>query len=124
MATPPTDDQRAALRAALTQLTAALGVPDPDDLQLPDDLDPDRLAALQATGLMDSAPDPGFDRLAGLAAEMIDAPVALVSLVGEDRQFFKSCIGLPEPWSERRETPLSHSFCTPASLRLALRLSL
>lgn len=42
--------QRAALRAALTQLTVALGVPDPDDLQLPDDLDPpepepDRLEA-------------------------------------------------------------------------------
>jgi PAS domain S-box-containing protein len=37
--------------------------------------------------------------------------VALVSLVDEHRQFFKSCVGLPEPWAARRQTPLSHSFC-------------
>jgi len=37
--------------------------------------------------------------------------VALVSLVDSDRQFFKSCIGLAEPWASERETPLSHSFC-------------
>ena len=37
--------------------------------------------------------------------------MALVSLVDEDRQFFKSEVGLPAPWSERRQTPLSHSFC-------------
>jgi GAF domain-containing protein len=34
-----------------------------------------------------------------------------VSLVDADRQFFKSALGLPEPWATRRETPLSHSFC-------------
>src|SRR6185503_4263119 len=39
------------------------------------------------------------------------APVALVSLVDEERQFFKSAIGLQEPWASRRETPLSFSFC-------------
>ena len=38
-------------------------------------------------------------------------PVALISLVDEDRQFFKSCVGLEEPWHSARETPLSHSFC-------------
>jgi GAF domain-containing protein len=73
--------------------------------------DPERLAALRATGLLDSPPEPGFDRLTALASEILGAPVALVSLVAEDRQFFKSCVGLPEPWSSRRETPLSHSFC-------------
>jgi signal transduction histidine kinase len=44
----------------------------------------------------------------------LNVPVALVSLVDEDRQFFKSCIGLPEPWASRRGTPLSHSFCQHA----------
>jgi hypothetical protein len=73
--------------------------------------DPARLAALGQTGLMDSPAEQSFDRLTGLAAEILAAPVALVSLVDEDRQFFKSCVGLPAPWSERRETPLSHSFC-------------
>ena len=38
-------------------------------------------------------------------------PVALVSLVDDRRQFFKSQTGLPEPWASARETPLSHSFC-------------
>ena len=70
-----------------------------------------RLAALQSTQLLDTGPEPSFDRLASLAARFLGVPVSLVSLVDSDRQFFKSCIGLPEPWATRRETPLSHSFC-------------
>ena len=70
-----------------------------------------RLASLSRSGLMDSAAEPAFDRLTILAAELLRVPVALVSLVDERRQFFKSCVGLPEPWSTDRETPLSHSFC-------------
>ena len=73
--------------------------------------DPARLAALRGTGQLDSPPDPGFDRHVRLAAEVLNAPVALVSLIDEDRQFLKSCIGVEEPWASRRETPLSHSFC-------------
>ena len=42
---------------------------------------------------------------------LLGAPVALVSLVDADRQFFKSAIGLPEPYASARQTPLSHSFC-------------
>ena len=76
--------------------------------------DPDRVSALQETGLLDSDADPAFDRIARLAAQVLNAPVALVSLVDADRQFFKSCLGLPEPWASRRETPLSHSFCQHA----------
>ena len=73
--------------------------------------DPARLAALHAVALLDTPTEESFDRLTWLAARFLQAPVALVSLVDADRQFFKSCIGLPEPWSSRRETPLSHSFC-------------
>jgi GAF domain-containing protein len=76
--------------------------------------DSDRLEALHATGLLDSDVAPEFDRLARLAAHVLHAPVALVSLVAEDRQFFKSCLGLPEPWASRREAPLTHSFCQHA----------
>jgi signal transduction histidine kinase len=72
------------------------------------------MAALRATALLDSEPEEGFDRLTRLASSVLRVPVALVSLVDEDRQFFKSCIGLPEPWSSRRGTPLSHSFCQHA----------
>ena len=74
-------------------------------------LDEHRIAALEATGLLDSPPDPAFDRLTRVATEALGAPVALVSLVDADRQFFTSSHGLAEPWASRRETPLSHSYC-------------
>ena len=70
-----------------------------------------RLLALQQTALLDSPAEESFDRLTRLAAKVLHAPAAFVSLVGEDRQFFKSCVGLPEPWSSLRGTPLTHSFC-------------
>jgi PAS domain S-box-containing protein len=73
--------------------------------------DANRLAALASTGLLDSAAEPSFDRLTRLATRLLGTPVALVSLVDANRQFFKSCVGLPEPWASQRETPLSHSFC-------------
>lgn len=73
--------------------------------------EPDRLAELNDTGLLDSPPEQSFDRLTKLASKLLDTPVALMSLVDKDRQFFKSQIGLDEPWAEARQTPLSHSFC-------------
>jgi GAF domain-containing protein len=76
--------------------------------------DPDRLDALRATGLLDSDVTPSFDRLARLAAHVLNASVALVSLVDADRQFFKSCLGMPEPWASDRQSPLTHSFCQHA----------
>lgn len=76
--------------------------------------DPERLTALQASGLLDSEPEERFDVLARVAARILHAPVALVSLVDEDRQFFKACFGIAEPWASDRQTPLSHSFCQHA----------
>jgi GAF domain-containing protein len=73
--------------------------------------DPARLSALRDTGLLDSPPEEPFDRLTRLASKLLDVPVALVSLVEDDRQFFKSSVGLPEPYASERETPLTHSFC-------------
>lgn len=74
-------------------------------------LNPARLAALVSCGLMDSAADAAFDRFTRLVAKWLDVPTALVSLVDDHRQFFKSALGLSEPWASRRETPLTHSFC-------------
>jgi|RhiMethySRZTD1v2_1073278.scaffolds.fasta_scaffold27118_3 formate hydrogenlyase transcriptional activator len=70
-----------------------------------------RLAALRRTALLDSPPEEAFDRLTRLAMRILHAPAAYVSLVDDQRQFFKSSVGLPEPWASRRETPLTHSFC-------------
>jgi GAF domain-containing protein len=70
-----------------------------------------RLAALHRSGLLDSPAESAFDRFTRLATRVLRAPTALISLVDHDRQFFKSAVGLGEPWASRRETPLSHSFC-------------
>ena len=73
--------------------------------------DPARLAALRAVALLDTPAEEAFDRLARLAVSVLNAPVALVTLIDADREFLKSCIGLPEPWASRRELPLTHAFC-------------
>jgi DNA-binding transcriptional MerR regulator len=75
-----------------------------------------RLRALQQTALLDTPPEEAFDRLTRLATRMLAAPISLVSLVEPKRQFFKSCLGLGEPWASQRESPLSHSFCKHAVL--------
>lgn len=70
-----------------------------------------RLSALQRLGLLDTPPEAAFDRLTRVACRVLKTPIGLVSLVDQNRQFFKSCVGLPEPFATQRETPVSHSFC-------------
>ncbi|WP_323763592.1 HWE histidine kinase domain-containing protein [Marinovum sp.] len=74
-------------------------------------VDPNRLAALARTRLMDSETEAVFDRTVRIATEAIGVPVGLLSLVDGQRQFFKAQIGLPEETARARQTPLSHSFC-------------
>lgn len=76
--------------------------------------DPERLEALRATGLLDSGPDPALDRLADTARRVMNAPVALITLVEADRQVLKACPGLKQPWASRGEMPNSHSYCRHA----------
>lgn len=102
--------------ADVAALQAALGpkeqeVPVPAEAPAEIVRHPMRLAALQASGLLDTAPDDSFDRLTLLVSRLLGTPTALLSLVDSDRQFFKSAVGLPEPWASARQTPLSHSFC-------------
>lgn len=73
--------------------------------------DPVRLDALRRTDLLDSPAEEAFDRYTRLLTRILGAPVSLVSLVDDDRQFFKSAAGLGEPWASARGTGLSHSFC-------------
>ncbi len=80
--------------------------------QLTDTLnDPHRLEVLHQLGLLDTPAEHSFDRLTRLATMILGKPVSLVSLVDSDRQFFKSFVGLDEPWASAQQTPLSHSFC-------------
>jgi formate hydrogenlyase transcriptional activator len=75
---------------------------------------PERLAALRQTALLDTPPEEAFDRLTRLATNILGVPAAYVSLVDGNRQFFKSSVGLPEPFASSRQSPLSQSFCRHA----------
>ena len=79
----------------------------------------ERLAALQRAELLDTPPEEVFDRLTQLATELLHVPVAVVSLVDADREFFKSAVGLPTGWSERRETPRAQSLAELALMAKA-----
>ena len=71
----------------------------------------DRLRAIDESGLLDGLPRPELDALTRRAAEQLEAPVALMSIVGADRQFFASHYGLEGELATVRETALDHSYC-------------
>ena len=77
--------------------------------------DPRRLKAVKEAGLLEQdARVTSFDRLTRVAAGALNAPVALVSIVDEERQLLKGCVGVAEPWASSREMPLSLSYCQHA----------
>lgn len=71
----------------------------------------ERLSALRAAGLLDTQAEERFDRVARMAQRLFGVPIALVSLVDAERQWFKSCFGLDVLETERRV-----SFCAHAIL--------
>ena len=70
-----------------------------------------RVAALRRLRILDTPYEERFDRIARVAAATFGVPIALVSLVDANRQWFKACLGL-----EDRETPRGVSFCAHALL--------
>jgi len=70
-----------------------------------------RLKALHDLSLLDNNAETVYDRFTHLVHDVLKTPVSLISLVAEDQQFFKSQVGLEEPWKSQGKTPLSHSFC-------------
>jgi diguanylate cyclase (GGDEF)-like protein len=70
-----------------------------------------RIQSLCALGLLDTPAHERFDRLTRLATRLFDVPIALVSLVDTDRQWFKSKVGISAP-----QTPREESFCAHAIL--------
>ena len=66
----------------------------------------ERQAALERTGLLDTEPEERFDRYTRMARKAFRVPIALVSLVDKNRQWFKSCQGLAAS-----ETSRDVSFC-------------
>lgn len=72
-------------------------------------LEQDRLAALASYRILDTAPEPSFDQLTQFAAKLFDAPMAMISLVDQDRLWFKARHGL-----DAETTPREIAFCDHA----------
>src|SRR5262249_27787644 len=73
---------------------------------MPDD-EQDRLKELRRYAIMDTPPEPRFDRITTLARRLFKVPVALISLLDDRRQWFKSHAG-----THLEQTPREISFCT------------
>jgi two-component sensor histidine kinase len=78
-------------------------MPDQLDAQLHDTA---RLAALSGYMVLDTPPEPNFDDIVQIAAQLCSTPISLVSLVETDRQWFKARIGM-----KAHETPIDQSVC-------------
>ena len=72
----------------------------------------ERLAALKEYHVLDSETEQSYDDITALAAHICEAPIAMVSLVDETRQWFKSRVGL-----EQQQTPREVAFCAHAILQ-------
>jgi GAF domain-containing protein len=76
--------------------------------------DPRRVAAVRRLVPLYRPPSDRFDRLTRLAAHLLGAPIALLTLVDSDREFFVSSYGLDESSRSTREMPLEDSLCPQA----------
>ncbi|MFD3757668.1 PP2C family protein-serine/threonine phosphatase [Streptomyces sp. NPDC058622] len=71
-----------------------------------------RLAAVKATGLLDTGPEQVFEDLAGLAARVTVSGRAFITLVDEHRSFWKACVGVDAVSVQDRQNPVEESFCS------------
>jgi serine/threonine-protein kinase len=78
--------------------------------------EPERLAALLSCGVLDTAPEASFDDITRLAGQLCDAPIALVSLVAADRQWFKARVGIDVAETSRDLAFCAHALGSPEVL--------
>lgn len=73
--------------------------------------DPERLAAVRATGLLDTGAEEPFDKLTRVAARVLGTPYAFVTIVDDKRSFWKSCYGVAAVDPAERQNLVEESFC-------------
>lgn len=83
-------------------------MPNPDEQR--------RLASLHELLVLDTPPEPVFDAITAMAAQVCQVPIALISLVDADRQWFKSNVGLPGVSETPREVAFCHHAVAQGSL--------
>ncbi len=71
----------------------------------------ERIEAVRNSGLLDVQGQSEFQDIIEVVKAGLKSPVALISILDENRQVFIAHLGLPEKWAEAAETPLTHSFC-------------
>ncbi len=76
----------------------------------------DRLEELHSYGVLDSLPEQAFDDITLLASQICDSPIALISLVDEERQWFKSKVGLDASETHRDEAFCAYAIIYPDEL--------
>lgn len=74
-----------------------------------------RLAALHALGILDTSPDVRFDCITRFAAEKLQVPIALITLIDSDRQWFKSAWGVEATEVSRDISICAHAICETTS---------
>lgn len=82
---------------------------------LPND-EAERVAALERLGILDTPPEERFDRHTRIAAALFRVPIALVSLVDADRQWFKSCFGTDVCESSRETSFCAHAIASDTDM--------
>lgn len=89
--------------AALARETALMPLPIDES---------ERLAELRSLRVLDTEVDPVFERITKRLTQVLHMPIALITFVDEERQFFKSSRGLPSDLAEARQTPRDVSVCS------------
>jgi predicted PurR-regulated permease PerM len=106
------DEVVVSLAEAVLQL-AKFAVPIEDEMT-PSPIPADegkRLAALEELNILDTLPEPVFDRITAKLTRVFDVPIALITFIDRERQWFKSGAGLPEDLLQARCASRAHSVC-------------
>jgi len=78
--------------------------------------EPDRLAELNALGILDTPREPRFDRITELIADVFDVPMVFLTMVDGDRQWFKSTFGTGVEATPRSVGFCAHAICEPDAM--------